>query len=251
MSIEFHTPSRAPAPNIAEIRQKAKKPENVWFQVYYFLSAYIVWIGVRCRWSPNQLTIAALAVNGAGLLLFQLTPVSWISITICYIVLNLGHVLDCADGHLAFVSNQRSPKGAWLDSSIDVFKIAFLTLCFIKVINTTQTSDYVGTLICSAATFAALGNIVNYAVSVAASNYGPSVDAYERNQLDLALANSAQKSRLSRPILSNLREYGNFLLILLIFAVDETFATILIIGWGIAQWLLAANRIRRVARLLA
>ncbi len=119
---------------LREIFQGAKRPENFWFRIYYGLSSFIVWVAVRAGWTPNQLTLTGALLNLSAFTYFLAAPVCPRSIVIAYVLFNVAHVFDCADGQLAFVANKRSELGYWLDSSLDVFKSAYVSVSLIRAL---------------------------------------------------------------------------------------------------------------------
>jgi phosphatidylglycerophosphate synthase len=236
-------------PSMAEIRSAAQRPSNIWWRIFYLASGYIVWISAKLGLSPNHLTLSAAAINVIGLLVVLSCPTNTTTLIAAYCVFFTAHAFDFADGQFANVTNRRSRQGAWLDSSLDIFKIAIITASFYKIIHAVDGAESAINI----ADIAIVGNLVNYSVSLAANSYRQKVDAYESSQtpLNYSLSIYGIKGRIGRFIISNIREYGNFLFILLLFALIPRWALALLICWGAVQWALAANRIRHIAGLLA
>jgi len=236
-------------PSMAEIRSAAQAPSNIWWRIFYLPSGFIVWISARLGLSPNRLTLSAAAINVIGLLVVLSYPSNAVTLILAYCIFFTAHAFDFADGQFAKAINRRSRQGAWLDSSLDIFKIAIITASFYRIAHTIDAPEAATSI----ADIAIVGNLVNYSVSLAANAYRQKVDAYESSQapLNYSLSVYGIQGRIGRVIISNIREYGNFLFILLLFAFIPRWALALLICWGVVQWALAANRIRHVAGLLA
>lgn len=229
-------------PSLASIIAASKKPENFWFRVYYGLAAFICWFAIRMRWTPNQLTITGAVLNLIAFIYLMASPVSNTTIVFTYALLNIAHLFDCADGQLAFVANMRSELGYWLDSSLDIFKSIYICLLLIKIIYTQigyQTTPAVQCL----ALVAAAGNPVNYAMSVHAVRFRLRHDGYESTSFDVTLKSRGLKRWLTQLLVSHLREYGNVLLVLVLFATDRNVGLACTIVFGMAHWLFALRRV--------
>lgn len=235
--------------SLAEIRRKAKNPENIWFSVFYTCSSLFVWVAARVGLSPNQVTLAAFFVNCCSAFYFLASDAASSHVLIAAIGFVIAHVLDCADGHLAFVTDQRSERGYWLDSALDVYKIAFLTLCFMKLVTSLSTLEDVTLPSKNMVLCASMGMFINYAVSLHASKYKVRIDPYEGNTFE-ATGVSAVRFRVVRMCLSHVREYGNFLVIFTGFAFDARVASLALAGLGICHYALGAHRIFRVSKIV-
>lgn len=231
---------------LKEIRDKAKKPENIWFRIFYYVSAFIVWLSLRLRVTPNQLTVAGFVVNLVGFVFFLSSKSGSPQIFIAAALFATAHLFDCADGHLAFVSNRRSERGYWLDSTFDVFKLAFVTICFIKLIlaPVPPSSAFSGILRLLALA-AAQGVLVNYAIALHGTKYAKPGNFYLATQLSSI---RAARSVLVRFFVSHIREYGNFLLIFVLFGVNRNLALLLFTFYGFCHFMLALGRVERIAR---
>lgn len=144
-------------PTMAEIRGAAQAPNNIWWSIFYLPSGYFVWAAARLGLSPNHLTITAAITNVIGLIVIMVYPLGTASIVAAYCVFFLAHTLDFSDGQLAKVTNQRSKQGAWLDSSLDITKVAIVTICYYTIINGLPLNS----ILVKAAGVFLMGNIVN------------------------------------------------------------------------------------------
>jgi phosphatidylglycerophosphate synthase len=231
--------------SLKEIRHKAKKPENIWFRVFYYFSSDIVWLSVRWGVTPNQLTLTGFALNLTGFVFFLSSPSRPTQILIAAAMFATAHLFDCADGHLAYVGNLRSERGVWLDSSLDIFKLAFVTMCFIKLIMAPALPSCVSCGMLRIIAVAASGGVlVDYAVSLHAENFTKGVDGYLATQIGSI---RAAHSIFVRVPLSVIREYGNYLLIFVLFAVRPDIAIVLFVLFGLCHFILALARIVRIA----
>jgi len=237
--------------SFSEIRRNVKIPENFWFHVFYFLSSFIVWVAIRFSISPNGLTLIAFGLNTLSAGYFLLTRTSTCSILLTVCVLGLAHLFDCADGQLASVTNQRSECGYWLDSALDMFKVAFVTACFCKLVilgGVDQAGKAAG-WVSKVAMCGVMGIVINYAVHLHATRYKPRFDGYlqdGRQQSALNLIGSDP----ARSILSHIREYGNVLMVFGCLALNTNIAMSAVAFLGTAHLLLALHRVYRVARVI-
>lgn len=93
--------------------------------VYRRLSIYLAVIAAKLSMTPNQLTLWSLifSVIAAGMFAFENMAV----VLLALIPFHIGKILDCADGQLASLTNQRSALGAFLDPFFDrIVDIAIL-----------------------------------------------------------------------------------------------------------------------------
>jgi phosphatidylglycerophosphate synthase len=232
--------------SLKEIRHGVKKPENIWFHVFYYFSSYIVWLSIRLGITPNQLTVTGFALNLTGFVFFLSSQSGPTQIFITAAIFFTAHLFDCADGHLAHVGNLRSERGFWLDSTFDIFKLAFVTTCFIKIIMApTLPSCVLCGMLRIIALAAAGGLLVDYAVSLHAEKYAKIGDYYLSTQISSI---SAAHSIFVRFPLSVIREYANYLVIFVIFGVRHNIAVVLFALFGLCHFILALARIVRIAR---
>jgi phosphatidylglycerophosphate synthase len=230
--------------------KSSKKADNLWFRLYYFAASFVTWIALRFNWTPNQITITGALLNFAGFAYFMLSPVNTRTIVVTYIILNFAHVLDCADGQLAFVANMRSELGYWLDSSLDVFKCAYLCLILTRTIYLHAVPNPIADVFRSAAVFATIGNLVNYAVSIHALRFREGHDGYAQKSFTKPTGTMAFRNYIMHSMVSHLREYGNFLLSFLAFAADQRFGLCLVIVLGMSHWFFAARRVEVISQRL-
>jgi phosphatidylglycerophosphate synthase len=235
------------SPTLGLIWSKAKKAENFWFTIFYFFASFIVWISIRAKLTPNQLTQAAFFLNLAAVLFFMFSSLSPTSLLTALAVFTLAHIFDCADGHLAFVAGLRSERGYWLDSALDSFKMAFLTVCFARVVSSgAGGNDASPAWAQTTGLLACMGVFVNYVVALHASRYKQRIDAYESRSIDSTGVAMASHG-IVRRILSHAREFGNVLVIFGLFAASYQVALCLLVCLGACHYALALHRVFRVA----
>ena len=235
-------------PTLREIRSKSKKSENFWYTFFYGCSSYVVWLCARSGFTPNQLTCTGFALNLLTVIYFQSSSGKRDNVLIAAASFGVAHVLDCADGHLAFVTKTRSERGRWLDATCDVFTSAFIASCFIKLLMVRDLSVF-GTYTPWIRTFGPivlLGSLVNYAVLLHAGQFRSSVDAYKIRPLE-----AKQVTRLQHLILSHGGEYGNVLLTFTVFAFSTRIGTLVLFLLGFCHLSLAGHRVFRIAKTLA
>jgi len=232
--------------SLLSIMRSAKKPENVWFHIYYTAASFVVWPAIRLGCTPNQVTIAAASLNSIGLVYFMSTHSDAHSIIVTYIVLTIAHILDCADGLLANVGAMRSERGYWLDSLFDLFKSAYVALLMTKAIYMHGSTFPEQSWVNEVALCAAMGQFINYATSLHALRYREVHDAYQAVSL---IAGGPRRSYVSI-LVRNIREYGNWLLSFAMFAVDYRLGLWCVIVLGSAHWIFALRRIAITSRRL-
>jgi phosphatidylglycerophosphate synthase len=230
------------------IRSAAQPTQNIWWPVFYFPSGFIVWVAARLGLSPNHLTFCAAVINFIGMIVVMTNPGSPPVLVAAYCIFFVAHTFDFADGQMATALGLRSKRGAWLDSSFDICKSAFISVSLFKIVQTVEMPAIVGDVVY----FAIFGSLVNYSVSLAAMSYRSRADVGDvgDDRLGRSLSVYGLRGSLSRFVVSGVREHGNFLLIILLFAFFPKVAVGILIAWGIIQWALAVNRIRHIAGLL-
>ena len=124
-----------------EIRRNARS-QKLWFSIFYWCSAHVVWLSVRLGITPNQLTCSGLVLNFVSAAYFQATSARSPDVLITAASFAFAHVVDCADGHLAYVTNSRSRRGQWLDSTLDLFSSALMVSCFLKLLMTRDLIEF-------------------------------------------------------------------------------------------------------------
>jgi phosphatidylglycerophosphate synthase len=238
-----------PQYTLAQIRLKAKRSENLWFDVFYFCSSFIVWAAARLRLTPNQLTLTAFALNTIATVQFLMAAPSRSTLFVTVSIFTVAHILDCADGHLAYVTNQRSESGYWLDSALDIFKLGFISCCFFRLVDIGGISA-VGSApfwLSGLATWAVMGTLVNYSVSLHAGRYKDRFDGYTTDGFARAGVRLLS-NRFARIVLSHVREYGNVLVCLAMFLLNTVIAMTILVILGSCHFLLAIHRVYRVSR---
>jgi phosphatidylglycerophosphate synthase len=235
------------APSLREIWYGAKKPENVWFLIYYGISSFVVYGSSRLGVSPNALTMSALFTNVCSFVMFVFSS-DQRSQLVSIVLFNVAHIFDCSDGHLAYVCNLRSKRGAWLDSSLDVFKIGMITVCLIMLVEQAETSahGYLDPIFLTLS----IGPLVSYAVSMASIPYQRMTDAYREKRISLYVRSDGVLSRLFIFVVSNVREYGNLLVVMVLLVLLPKVGLLGLVVVGGGQLLMGMARILRVSKML-
>ena len=102
------------------------------------LGAVIAWLAERGGLSPSQVTLLGAACFAAAAAALAFIPASAPGTLACFLLLQLGYGLDCADGQLARATGRSSAFGAWLDIATDFSRN--LMLAFAVLIFTANTS---------------------------------------------------------------------------------------------------------------
>ncbi len=108
---------------IAETYRRTSKPTDILWNRFVArpLAAVLVVPLERTAVTPNQITIASLAVFLVAMCLLIVLP-GHDGLLIGVVVLQLSYVLDCVDGQLARVRGSSSPIGAHFDFLMDELK---------------------------------------------------------------------------------------------------------------------------------
>jgi len=108
---------------IRETYRRTEKPRDILWNRFVArpLAALFVAALERSRVTPNQITLASLAVFLVSAALLVLLP-GQSGLLIAVGVLQLSYVLDCVDGQLARLRGTSSPVGAHLDFLMDEIK---------------------------------------------------------------------------------------------------------------------------------
>lgn len=126
---------------IVEAYRRTQKPHDIFWNRFVArpLAAPVVALLERTRVSPNQVTLASVAVFAAAAALLVALP-DHRGLVIAIVVLELSYVLDCVDGQLARLRGSSSPIGAHLDFLMDELK-AFLLVPAVGARLWRQTGD--------------------------------------------------------------------------------------------------------------
>ena len=110
-------------PTVAEIYRRTRKlPDLPWNQyVCRPVAAVVVHAVADTRVTPNQITIASLAVAALSAVLLVVLPGRW-GLALSILVFESSYVLDCADGMLARLRNLQSTQGHLFDFLMDEIK---------------------------------------------------------------------------------------------------------------------------------
>jgi phosphatidylglycerophosphate synthase len=122
-------------PTVAEIYRRTRKlPDLPWNQyVCRPVAAVVVRAVAATRVTPNQITLASLAVAAVSAVLLVALPGRW-GIALSIIVYEGSYVLDCADGMLARLRNQQSTAGHLFDFLMDEIKaFVILAACAVRL----------------------------------------------------------------------------------------------------------------------
>jgi len=233
-----------------EILRSRKKPENYWYRIYYYASSVIIYFLLKIcpDIRPNDLTVISFLMN----IIFSIWYIVYAEITTfslitIYLLLNLAHIFDCADGQLAKLTNSCSLMGEWLDHSLDCFKIFFFSLIIIHIIQPGFDDPY----------YSHNSLIYMFAVIIA----GPLINYYTRwlslkfiDQQNVILKNNKSNTPSwmsgSKFLFSILDEYGNHLLIILLIVIIPESKIIIGFSYGILTISMGLLRIMKVGFLL-
>jgi len=113
--------------NLADIYRRTVKSRDIFFNRFVArpLAVPVVALLARTRVTPNQVTLASLAVfvlAAAGLVALP----GHGGLLAAVAVLTFSYVLDCADGMLARLTGRSSPFGSFLDFTFDEMKAYLL-----------------------------------------------------------------------------------------------------------------------------
>jgi phosphatidylglycerophosphate synthase len=108
---------------VVEAYRRTRKPKDILWNRFVArpLAAVVIVPLSRTDVTPNQITLATLAVFVAGAALIAFKP-GWAALCAGAAILELSYVLDCADGQLARLKGTSSPVGAHLDFLMDELK---------------------------------------------------------------------------------------------------------------------------------
>ncbi len=107
-------------PPVGELRELAQGTKvgadrRWWYVAFRRISIYVTWALLHTRVTPNQVTLASLALAFAGLIMIGATAPG-LSIA-GYVALLAYHLLDRVDGEIARVRNRHSLRGIYLDNA--------------------------------------------------------------------------------------------------------------------------------------
>jgi phosphatidylglycerophosphate synthase len=108
---------------VVDAYRRTRKPKDILWNRFVArpLAAVVIVPLARTRVTPNQVTLATLAVFLAGAALMALGR-GWGALCAGAAILEVSYVLDCADGQLARLKGTSSPVGAHLDFLMDELK---------------------------------------------------------------------------------------------------------------------------------
>jgi phosphatidylglycerophosphate synthase len=118
---------------VVDAYRRTRKPKDILWNRFVArpLAAVVIVPLARTRVTPNQITLATLAVFLGGAAVIALRP-GWGALCAGAAILEISYVLDCADGQLARLKGTSSPVGAHLDFLMDELK-AFALVAAVAV----------------------------------------------------------------------------------------------------------------------
>lgn len=109
--------------------------------IYRPISLRIAVLAAALHRTPNQVTMASLFLSLASAAMFMTGNYTWMLWGL--VPFHLGKILDCADGQLASLTNQRSKLGGFLDPFCDrIVDIVILTS--LAIAYQVHTGSYIG-----------------------------------------------------------------------------------------------------------
>jgi phosphatidylglycerophosphate synthase len=112
------SPDTSPKARLDAIVKQDDSPFTTYLVSPY--SKYLARFAAGRGWSPNAITVVALAVGVAAAAAFAVGTRPWL--VAGALLLQASFVLDCVDGQLARYTGSSTSFGAWLDSTFDRLK---------------------------------------------------------------------------------------------------------------------------------
>ena len=114
------SPESRRVPPVAQLRsiaqgEKVTGDKRWWYVIFRRISIYVTWALLHTRTTPNQVTVASLAVAFIGLVLVGAAG-PWMA-SAGYLALLVYHLLDRVDGEIARVRKVYSLHGIYLDNA--------------------------------------------------------------------------------------------------------------------------------------
>ncbi len=106
-----------------EIRMRRALRSNDGFYSTFVLrklSARVTMIALKRGWTPNQITLASLAISAIAAALFMTG--NHLALAVGAVLVQLSIIVDCSDGEVARYTGVSSQLGAWLDAATDRVK---------------------------------------------------------------------------------------------------------------------------------
>jgi phosphatidylglycerophosphate synthase len=118
---------------VVDAYRRTQKPRDILWNRFVArpLAAVLLVPLARTNVTPNQVTLATLAVFLAGAAMLALCPARG-ALVWSVVILELSYVLDCVDGQLARWKGTSSPVGAHLDFLMDEIK-AFVLVAAVAI----------------------------------------------------------------------------------------------------------------------
>ncbi len=124
---------------LSEVHKSSSKNEGYLnTYIYRRISIYLAAIFARLNFTPNYVTYLSLAVSLCACALFLFNSYSLLIVGL--LLFHIGKILDCADGQLATLTNQKSEKGAFLDPFfdriVDIATLLSLSIAHVSIYDT-------------------------------------------------------------------------------------------------------------------
>ena len=112
--------------------RKSRKPLLAWWTTYLIIPIveYLTWIIANfTNITPNIITIASFACGIISAAMFLQGEYKFLFLGAIFY--ELSYLLDCSDGLLARLTNQKSKFGMYLDGMLDNVRILIATICLV------------------------------------------------------------------------------------------------------------------------
>ena len=121
-------PDRPKPPSFAELKPFVHSGGGLLVTSgYHWLGILLTWCFARIGASPNAVTLLSTVLStAAGVIILLPGGTSWTFAIVSFILVAVGYATDCSDGQLARSTKSGSTLGAWLDHTVDAWKILFL-----------------------------------------------------------------------------------------------------------------------------
>ncbi|MFJ9745722.1 CDP-alcohol phosphatidyltransferase family protein [Streptomyces chartreusis] len=111
-------------PSLVEVRRLTEKQRDSWWTVLLVdpvATPMVRWTAMRTRFTPNQVTWAALFFGLSAAACFSRSDWKWLAVGA--LLYHVSFILDCMDGKLARLTGQGSEFGGWLDYVFDRIRV--------------------------------------------------------------------------------------------------------------------------------
>lgn len=117
--------------SLRDFLKEAHAGSGLWVtRIYRYPAAFVACAAAGVGAGPNALTLfsSLLSMLGGGLLVIT-AEIDWTVVLISFALLSTAYIFDCADGQLARACGSGSKLGAWLDHTLDCFKLVMVNAC--------------------------------------------------------------------------------------------------------------------------